>query len=138
MLCGGTGCHSTGSRAFRRALEAEIKVKNLVDEVKVVETGCNGFCAVGPVMLVQPEKIFYQKLQVEDAAELVEQHLLNGEPLKKRLYVDPVSKKVIPKMFDIPFFSHQVFRVMRIRGSSIRRLSMSILPEADILGYRKP
>ncbi len=116
MLCGGTGCHSTGSRAFRQALEAEIKVQNLVDEVQVVETGCNGFCAVGPVMLVQPEKIFYQKLQVEDVPELVEQHFLKGQPLKKRLYVDPVSKAVIPHMFDIPFFANQVFWVMRNKG----------------------
>lgn len=116
MLCGGTGCHSTGSRAFRQALEVEIKVQNLVDEVQVVETGCNGFCAVGPVMLVQPEKIFYQKLQVEDVPELVEQHFLKGEPLKKRLYVDPVSKAVIPHMFDIPFFANQVFWVMRNKG----------------------
>lgn len=116
MLCGGTGCHSTGSREFRRALEDEIACQNLTDEVQVVETGCNGFCAVGPVMLVQPEKIFYQKLQIEDVPDLVEQHFLGGEPFKKRLYVDPVSKKVIPKMLDIPFFAHQMFWVMRNKG----------------------
>ncbi len=116
MLCGGTGCHSTGSREFRRALEDEIARKNLSDEVRVVETGCNGFCAVGPVMLVQPEKIFYQKLQVEDVPDLVAQHFLGGEPLKKRLYVEPGSKKAIPKMFDIPFFAHQMFWVMRNKG----------------------
>lgn len=116
MLCGGTGCHSTGSREFHQALEEEIARQNLADEVQVVETGCNGFCAVGPVMLVQPEKIFYQRLQIADVPELVAQHFLGGEPLKKRLYKDLVSKKVIPKMFDIPFFANQMFWVMRNKG----------------------
>ncbi len=67
MLCGGTGCHSTGSKKFEQALQKELEAKGLADEIKIIETGCNGFCAVGPVMLVQPEGVFYQKLKVSNS-----------------------------------------------------------------------
>ncbi len=116
MLCGGTGCHSTGSRALKEALIQELKRQGLAEEVQVVETGCNGFCAVGPVMLVLPEGVFYQRLKVEDVPELVEQHLLKGTPLESRLYVDLFTKKIIPHMKDIPFFANQMFWVMRNKG----------------------
>ena len=59
MLCGGTGCHATGSIAVKEALEKEIAEKQLSDKIKVVETGCNGFCAMGPILVVQPAGIFY-------------------------------------------------------------------------------
>jgi NADH-quinone oxidoreductase subunit F/NAD(P)H dehydrogenase (quinone)/NADP-reducing hydrogenase subunit HndC len=116
MLCGGTGCHSTGSRALKQALNEELIRRGLEDEIRVIETGCNGFCAVGPVMLIQPEGVFYQRLKLEDVPELVDQHFLKGKLLTRRLYVDPASKKVIPMMKDIPFFSNQMFWVMRNKG----------------------
>jgi len=116
MLCGGTGCHSTGSRSVKAVLLQEIERQGLSEEIHVVETGCNGFCAVGPVMLVLPEGIFYQHLTVDDVPELVENHLLKGKPLEKRLYADPSTRKIIPHMKDIPFFSHQMFWVMRNKG----------------------
>ncbi|MBC2713732.1 MAG: NADH-quinone oxidoreductase subunit NuoF [Desulfobacteraceae bacterium] len=116
MLCGGSGCQATGSRKFQDALEEELKHTHLAREVKVIETGCNGFCAVGPVMLVQPEGIFYQKLTVKDVPELVEEHFLKGRPVKRLQYVEPASKETIPNMNDIPFFAHQKFWVMRNKG----------------------
>ncbi len=116
MLCGGTGCDSTGSERVREALLQEIKKQDLVGEVEIVVTGCNGFCAVGPVMVVQPDGIFYQKIKPEDAAELVEEHFLKGRPLKRLFYKEPGSKDLIPKMDDIPFFSSQMFRAMRNKG----------------------
>jgi NADH-quinone oxidoreductase subunit F/NAD(P)H dehydrogenase (quinone)/NADP-reducing hydrogenase subunit HndC len=116
MLCGGTGCQATQSKAFQDALEKEIQRQGLSDEIKVTETGCNGFCAVGPVMLVQPEGIFYQKLKVEDVPHLVEEHFLKGRPVKKLQYVEPASKETIPNMNEIPFFAHQMFWVMRNKG----------------------
>jgi len=109
MLCGGTGCHSSGTKAFREALENELKRWKLTEEIKVVETGCNGFCAVGPVMLAQPEGIFYQRLKAEDAAELVESHFLKGMPVQRLMYKEPKTKKIIPLMSEIPFFSNQFF-----------------------------
>lgn len=116
MLCGGTGCHSTGSLAIKDTLIEEIDRQGLSEEIHVVETGCNGFCAMGPVMLVLPEGIFYQKLAVDDIPELVEGHLLKGNLLERRLYKDPAGKKIIPHMKDIPFFANQMFWVMRNKG----------------------
>ena len=116
MFCGGSGCQANGSRMFQDALEKELKRTHLDQEIKIIETGCNGFCAVGPVMLVQPEGIFYQKLTTKDVPELVEEHFLKGRPVKRLQYVEPASKETIPKMNDIPFFTHQEFRVMRNKG----------------------
>ncbi|MBF0258129.1 MAG: NADH-quinone oxidoreductase subunit NuoF [Desulfamplus sp.] len=116
MLCGGTGCDSTGSEKVRIALLQEIEKQGLSSEIEIIVTGCNGFCAVGPVMVVQPEGIFYQRIQPQDASELVESHFLRGTPVQRLLYKNPVTKKIIPKMDDIPFFSSQVFRAMRNKG----------------------
>src|SRR3989339_1325378 len=116
MLCGGTGCHSTGSIAVKEAINNELKRRGLHEEIQVVETGCNGFCAVGPVLLVHPEGIFYQKLILDEIPKLVEEHFLKGRPYKKLQYVEPASKETIPIMQDIPFFAHQMFWVMRNKG----------------------
>ncbi len=117
MLCGGTGCHASGTGKFLKALEQELQRQELAEEIKIIETGCNGFCAVGPVMVVQPEGIFYQKLKVEDVPHLVEEHFLKGRPVEKLFYQDPASKKIIPSMEEIPFFAHQMIRVMRNKGA---------------------
>ena len=117
MLCGGSGCHSTGTRAFREALQKELESQGLVEEVKIIETGCNGFCAVGPVMLVQPEGIFYQNLRTKHVTHLVEEHFLKGRPVPKLFYVEPASKETIPNMEEIPFFQHQVFWAMRNKSA---------------------
>ncbi len=116
MLCGGTGCHSTGSLEVKAALATELKQHDLNEEIQVVETGCNGFCAVGPVMLVQPEGIFYQKLKPEDMPELVKEHFLKGRILERLLYKEPTTKKKIAKMAEIPFFANQMFWAMRNKG----------------------
>jgi len=116
LLCGGTGCHSTGTRAVKDSLIEEIEKQGLHQEIQVVETGCNGFCAVGPVMLVQPEGIFYEKIKPEDIPELVEEHFLKGNPLERLFHVEPASKETIPHMKDIPFFANQLFWVMRNKG----------------------
>jgi NADH-quinone oxidoreductase subunit F/NAD(P)H dehydrogenase (quinone)/NADP-reducing hydrogenase subunit HndC len=116
MLCSGTGCHANHSLKFRDALQKELDRRGLIDEIKIIETGCNGFCAVGPVMLVQPEGIFYQKLTPEIVPHLVEEHFLKGRPVKKLFYVEPASKETIPTMNQIPFFANQMFWVMRNKG----------------------
>jgi NADH-quinone oxidoreductase subunit F/NAD(P)H dehydrogenase (quinone)/NADP-reducing hydrogenase subunit HndC len=116
LICGGTGCHATGSIPVKEALEKEIENRDLGDKFKVVETGCNGFCAVGPILTIFPEGAFYQKLSAEDVPELVEEHLIKGNFVEKLLYKDPVSKKVIPLQNDIPFFSNQMPRSLRNKG----------------------
>lgn len=115
MICGGTGCRAVSSPVLD-ALEKELARHNLTEEIQIIETGCNGFCAVGPVMLVQPEGIFYQKLKAEDIPHLVEEHFLKGRPVKRLFYTEPASKETIPEMNDIPFFSNQMLWVMRNKG----------------------
>ena len=116
MLCSGTGCHATGSIAVKEALEKEIAEKQLSDKIKVVETGCNGFCAMGPILVVQPEGIFYQKLKAEDIPELVETALVGKQPVERLLYKDPVTKKRVLKQDDISFFAHQLPLALRNKG----------------------
>jgi NADH:ubiquinone oxidoreductase subunit F (NADH-binding)/(2Fe-2S) ferredoxin/NAD-dependent dihydropyrimidine dehydrogenase PreA subunit len=116
LICGGTGCHATGSIRVKDALVEEINAKGLNDKVDVIETGCNGFCALGPLLVVHPGDIFYEKLTVEDMPELVESHLVNGKVVERLLYKDPVSKAKIVAQTDIPFFSHQMPRALRNKG----------------------
>jgi NADH-quinone oxidoreductase subunit F/NAD(P)H dehydrogenase (quinone)/NADP-reducing hydrogenase subunit HndC len=116
LVCAGTGCVASKSLAVKRALEAEIVKHNLGDEVLVVGTGCNGFCAAGPVMVVYPEGIFYQRLKPEDMPQLVEEHLLQGRPVERLMFTDPAKKKTVPRMHDIAFFGLQELRALRNRG----------------------
>ncbi len=116
LLCAGTGCVASGTPKVTAALKAELEKRGLADEIKIVLTGCNGFCAEGPVMLVYPEEIFYQKLTVEEIPKLVEEHFLKGRPYEKLMFKDIEKKHAIPLMNDIPFFKHQVLRVLRNKG----------------------
>ena len=116
LVCAGTGCVAAGSFEIKAALEKEIKKRKLQDEVTVISTGCNGFCERGPIVVVQPEGIFYQRLQPEDIPFLVEEHFLKGRPVKKLMYVPPREEKPIPKMMDIGFFKHQRLIVLKNRG----------------------
>jgi len=116
MICAGTGCVANGSLKVKDALETELVKRNLQNEVKLVLTGCNGFCAKGPVMVVYPEDIFYQLVKPEDVPHLVEEHFIKGRPVQKFLYTPPMDKKTIPVMNEIPFFKHQVLRALRNRS----------------------
>jgi NADH:ubiquinone oxidoreductase subunit F (NADH-binding)/(2Fe-2S) ferredoxin/NAD-dependent dihydropyrimidine dehydrogenase PreA subunit len=116
LICAGTGCVSNKSLQVRTALEEELKKCGLEEEVQVVITGCNGFCAVGPVMVVYPEGIFYQKLTREDIPLLVSEHFLKGRPVEKLMYREEEKKATVPRMQDISFFGLQVLRALRNRG----------------------
>jgi len=116
LLCGGTGCHATGSIGVKEALMAEIAKRGREKDFQVVETGCNGFCAQGPVMVVQPDGVFYQKIKADDAAAIVQEHLIDGEPLERLMFKDPDTGERIPLLMDIPFFSKQKPLVLRNKG----------------------
>jgi NADH:ubiquinone oxidoreductase subunit F (NADH-binding)/(2Fe-2S) ferredoxin/NAD-dependent dihydropyrimidine dehydrogenase PreA subunit len=116
LICGGTGCHATGSVKVKDALEQELAARQLQEKVEVVETGCNGFCAMGPIMVVHPGDIFYQKIQIDDIPVIIDQHLINGKPVEKLLYKDPATKKAIPAQTEIPFFANQMPRALRNKG----------------------
>ena len=117
LLCGGTGCHASGSQEIKRILKEELVRYKLDKEIRVIETGCNGFCAQGPVMIVQPEGIFYQKLAKEDIPFLVEEHFLKGRPVKRLFYQEPASAETIPGMGEIPFYAKQELIVLKNRGA---------------------
>jgi NADH:ubiquinone oxidoreductase subunit F (NADH-binding)/(2Fe-2S) ferredoxin/NAD-dependent dihydropyrimidine dehydrogenase PreA subunit len=116
MVCAGTGCVANQSMKIKDKLELEIRKRGLQDEISVVTTGCNGFCAVGPLMVVQPDGIFYQLLKETDIPYLVEEHFIKGRAVKELLYTPPKEKSPIPKMSDIPFFADQTLIVLRNRG----------------------
>jgi NADH-quinone oxidoreductase subunit F len=116
LLCGGTGCHASGSLNVKKALVAELAQRGLSEEIKLVETGCNGFCAMGPIMVVYPEGVIYMSIKAEDIPELVEEHLVKGRVLQRLLYREPTTEAVIPTMQEIPFFALQELRVLRNRG----------------------
>jgi NADH-quinone oxidoreductase subunit F len=116
LICGGTGCQSSGSAAVKDALLEELDKRNITEEIKVVETGCNGFCALGPIMVAYPEGVIYVNLKPTDIPELVEEHLIKGRIVNRLLYREPGTDKIIPTMQDIPFFALQELRVLRNRG----------------------
>jgi NADH-quinone oxidoreductase subunit F len=116
LVCAGTGCVAAGSFEIKKALVKEIAKRKLQNEVAVISTGCNGFCERGPIVVVHPEGIFYQRLTIEDVPLLVKEHLLKGRPVKKLMYIPPEVEKPIPKMMDIGFFKHQRLVVLKNRG----------------------
>jgi NADH:ubiquinone oxidoreductase subunit F (NADH-binding)/(2Fe-2S) ferredoxin/Pyruvate/2-oxoacid:ferredoxin oxidoreductase delta subunit len=116
LVCAGTGCVSNRAFRVKDALEAEIVKRGLADEIQVVQTGCNGFCERGPIVVYQPDGIFYQRVAEKDVPLLVEEHCLKGRPVPKLMYVPPKGRAPIPKLGDIGFFKHQRLLVLRNRG----------------------
>ncbi len=116
LVCAGTGCVAAGSFEIKKVLEKEIAKHKLQNEVAVIATGCNGFCERGPIVVVQPDGIFYQKLSAEDIPFLVKEHFLKGRPVQKLMYIPPEEEKPIPKLMDIGFFKHQRLIVLKNRG----------------------
>ncbi len=116
MACAGTGCVSAGSLSLCEALDAEIDARGLGSKLKVVATGCNGFCAHGPICVVQPEGVFYERLAVADVPELIEQHFVNKAPVERLMYRPEEGAAAIPLEKDIQFFAKQQYVALRNRG----------------------
>jgi NADH:ubiquinone oxidoreductase subunit F (NADH-binding)/(2Fe-2S) ferredoxin/NAD-dependent dihydropyrimidine dehydrogenase PreA subunit len=116
LVCAGTGCVSNNSFKVKSALEKELGKHGLQEEIQVITTGCNGFCANGPIVVVKPDGIFYQLLKEEDIPNLVEEHFLKGRPVEKLMYSPAKGEPPIPKMSDIPFFGKQQLIALANRG----------------------
>ena len=109
LVCGGTGCTSSGSQQLMERFEQQLKEKGLEKEVKIVRTGCFGLCEAGPVVIVYPEGTFYSRVKVEDVDEIVSEHLLKGRKVQHLVYVDHAThESSIQKSLDeIGFYKLQ-------------------------------
>ena len=107
LICGGTGCASSGSREVTEAFRKELEDKGLSGEVLVVPTGCHGMCEMGPIVVVYPEGTFYCRVQKTDVAEIVEEHVYKGRPVKRLMYTGGEKAQVIPHYKEIPFYGKQ-------------------------------
>lgn len=116
LVCGGAGCVSSNCAAVQEALRNSLSAHKLVDRVKVTVTGCMGTCAAGPVLLVNPEGVFYTSMDPERVEEVVSRHLVKGEIIGEYTFYDQEQGRRIPHMKDIPFFSEQVRIALRNCG----------------------
>lgn len=107
LVCGGTGCTSSGSEKIIDALNKNLEKYNLTDEINVIKTGCFGLCALGPVMIVYPEGCFYSMVKPEDIEEIVSEHLLKGRIVKRLLYQETVHEDNIKSLNDVDFYKKQ-------------------------------
>lgn len=107
LICGGTGCTSSGSVKIAKRLQEEIDKNGLTDEVMVVRTGCFGLCALGPIMIVYPEGTFYSMVKEEDIAEIVSEHLLKGRIVTRLVYDETVVENEIKSLKETDFYKKQ-------------------------------
>ncbi|WP_026892189.1 NADH-quinone oxidoreductase subunit NuoF [Lacrimispora aerotolerans] len=107
LVCGGTGCTSSGSQQIMARLEDELGKQGLSEEVSVVQTGCHGLCALGPIMIVYPDAAFYAMVKEEDIPEIVSEHLLKGRPVERLLYEETVTPSGIKALSDTDFYKKQ-------------------------------
>ena len=117
LVCESTACASSKSAEIRATLEAEVVRLGLSDRVEVGFTGCHGFCQKGPIVVVEPEGVFYCQVKPGDARDLAESHLAGGEPVKRLFYRHPVTKEVVPRYEDIVFYKNQHRLILRNCGA---------------------
>ena len=86
LICGGTGCTSSGSAKLQELFAQYLEENGIADEVKIVQTGCFGLCALGPVVIIYPEGTFYSRVEAADVEEIVEEHLLKGRLVERLVY----------------------------------------------------
>jgi len=107
LICGGTGCTSSGSRLLAKEFKKALIKNNILEEVEVVGTGCFGLCELGPVVIVYPEGTFYSRVQASDIAELVEEHLVKGRPLDRLIYTEKGDGEHPLSINELGFFKKQ-------------------------------
>ncbi len=106
-ICGGTGCLAYGTQKLIDSFREELAKRNLTDKIDFRTSGCHGFCERGPMVVVGPENIFYQRVGLGDAAEIIDKTLLKGEVIDRLLYVDPATGEKIVHEEEVPFYKKQ-------------------------------
>jgi NADH-quinone oxidoreductase subunit F len=115
-VCGGTGCLASGAEAVVDAFLDEIERRELQVSVELKETGCHGFCERGPVVVIRPKRIFYQRVKPEDVPEIIAETVLGGKIIERLLYVDPVTNEKIVNEADVPFYKKQTRTIFGANG----------------------
>lgn len=116
LCCGGTGCHSNNSGEIIKEFKAQIAQKGLDKDVEVVETGCHGLCAVGPIVIVYPEGAFYSNVKVEDISEIVDEHIIKGRLVQRLLFKDKNNTQAVKALSDTNFYKKQTRVALRNCG----------------------
>ena len=116
LVCGGTGCTSNGSAKIRQELARQLKANHLEDDVQIVETGCFGLCAVGPVVIVYPEAAFYSGVHEEDVTDIVQEHLVNGRLVTRLLHTERAGEPPVKSLTDTEFYRRQTRVALRNCG----------------------
>ena len=106
-VCGGTGCHAYGCIKVTETFKAEVIKQNLDDRVDIKSTGCHGFCERGPIVVLQPGNVFYQRVKVDDVPEIIAETVANGRIVEKHLYTEPATGKKFICQEEIPFYQKQ-------------------------------
>lgn len=116
LICAGTGCISSGTLQVHEALRRELQKHQLEDKVRIILSGCHGFCEKGPIFIVYPEDIFYCGVSAEDMPELVEEYLVKGNVVERLLYKDLLTGEAVTSHQEIPFYSKQKRLALRNCG----------------------
>jgi (2Fe-2S) ferredoxin len=116
LVCTGGGCIASGALEVSAAFTKDLEDQGLAAENRVIETGCLGPCAVGPVVLVYPDGVFYQNVHIDDVREIVEEHLLKGRVVNRLVSHAPGTDKTVAEMGDVEFFNRQVKIALRNSG----------------------
>jgi NADH:ubiquinone oxidoreductase subunit F (NADH-binding)/(2Fe-2S) ferredoxin len=115
-VCDGTGCRALGSRKVLARLQESLLEAGLADEVELVPTGCPGFCELGPLITIDPERIAYNRVSVDDVPAIVAKTLAQGEIIDSLIFVDPVTGQSIVHDNELPFYTRQMRRVLELNG----------------------
>jgi len=116
VICGGTGCLAYGTQKLIDNFKAEIGKRKLEGTIDVRTSGCHGFCERGPLVVIQPKGIFYQRVKLDDAAEIIEKTVLKDEIIDRLVYRDPVTKEKILYEHDVPFYKKQTRIIFGMNG----------------------
>lgn len=116
LTCGGTGCQASDSAKIAENMQACLEEFGITDKVKVITTGCFGFCEKGPIVKIIPDNTFYTKVKPEDAVEIVKEHIIGGRKVERLLYVDPETNKSVSDSKHMNFYRKQVRVALRNCG----------------------
>ena len=117
LVCAGTGCTSSKSPQILANFQQELEARGLQGEVKASKTGCFGLCALGPIVMIQPEGVCYSKVEPEDVTEIIEEHILKGNIVQRLLHMKGDDGETVPSLHDTSFYKHQMRLALRNCGA---------------------